>query len=139
MASQTRNEDRPHRDGAIVGAVPAQANVHIYQGALVEIDGNGRVKPAAAGGDKAYFGIALDECDNNPGTAGQRSVDVRRRGAVRMQKSGTAVVGKRAYVVDDQTVTDDDAGRSAAGIIIDADDDGVWVELGGVLLEEAYG
>ena len=138
MAAQTRNEDRPWRDGDVIGGVPAQMNVHIYQGAIVEIDAAGNVAPAAKAASKVYYGVALTECDNTGGAAAARTLDVRRRGAVRLAVTGTAVRGQVAYVADDQTVTDSDTAASPLGVIVDVEGDEVWVDLGAVLPEEAY-
>ncbi len=47
--------------------------------------------------------------------------------------SGTAVTaakrGQVCYLVDDNTVTMDSAGKSAAGVVHNVDSDGVWVEF----------
>ena len=128
MTALSDNAGRPYREGIDVADVPLQASTTVYQGSLLEIDGNGRVKPATKAQNKTYFGVARGYAKNGT-TAGEEKIDVRRKGAFHFAKSGTAVVGKKAYVVDDNTVTDVAAGATAVGLIIDADADGVWVEL----------
>lgn len=129
MTALAADVDRPVREGLVVAGVPLQAGVRVRQGSLLEIDAAGRVRPAAKGQGKTYFGVALGPADNTGGAAGALSVDVRRRATVHMAKTGTAVRGKKAYAADDNTVTDASAGATACGRIVDADDDGVWVEL----------
>ena len=138
MAAQTRNEDRPYREAVIIGGVPAQANTHVYQGSLLEIDATGHVAPATKAADKNYYGVAVSECDNNPGAAGARSMTVRRRGAVRLAKTGAAARGQIAYVEDDQTITTTSTGASPLGIVVDVEGDDVWVDLGAVAPGGAY-
>ena len=128
MTALADNAGRPYRDGIYVADVPLQASTTVYQGSLVEIDAAGRVAPAAKAEGKTYFGVAFGYAKNGS-TAGEERVDVRRKGAFYFTKTGTAVVGKKAYVADDNTVTDVAAGATACGRIIDADADGVWVEL----------
>lgn len=129
MTALSADVSRPVREGAVVAGVPLQAGAKVRQGGLLEIDGAGRVAPAAKGANKTYFGVALGPADNTGGAAGAEKVDVLRRAVVRMAKTGTAARGKKAYAADDDTVTDAPAGASSCGRIVDVDDDGVWVEL----------
>lgn len=128
MTALSENVGRPHREGLAVDNVPLQANATVYQGSLLEIDAAGRVAPATKAANKVYFGIALDGAANGA-TAGEEKVDVARPRVAHFAKTGTAVRGKKAYVADDNTVTDVAAGATAVGTIIDSDDDGVWVDL----------
>lgn len=137
MPAQTQDTSRPYRDGAIVAGVPVQAGARIYVGALVEIDADGRVAPASKAANKTYYGVCLRGADNTGGAAGAQTITVRRRGAHRFATTGTAARGKRAFVVDDQTVTDVPTAASSCGVIIDSDSGGAWVDLGAVL-QSAY-
>ena len=132
MAAQTKDTSRPWRDGEIVEAVGVQAAKAVYAGGILEIDATGHVKPATKAADKTYFGAAMTGADNSRGAAGAATVRVRRRATVLLEKSGTAVRGKAAYVVDDQTVTDVKTGASKVGQIVGDDDDGVWVDMAAV-------
>lgn len=127
MTALSKNISRTWRDGDIV-TVPVAASSNVRQGSLVEIDG-GNVKPAVKAANKVIFGVAIEPADNTSGAAAAIEVAVRRNGAHRFAKDATAVVGKDAYVVDDNTVTDKAAGSSKCGVIIDSDDDGVWVQI----------
>ena len=128
MAALTVDRATPIRDGEIVIA-PVAATARIYQGALVEIDATGHVSPATKAADKTYFGIALSPADNTGGAAGAIEVALRRKVTAHFAIDTTAVRGKDAYVVDDQTVTDVATGASKCGVIVDTDDDGAWVDL----------
>ncbi len=72
--------------------------------------------------------------DNSAGSAGALTVNVR-KGLFRFANDGSvarADIGGTAYVVDDQTVADNDGSstRSVAGTIKDVDADGVWIKIG---------
>ncbi len=126
MTALSADRDAARRDGKLfIASLVAAANV--YAGALLEVDAAGRVKPATKGADKVYLGVAQHAADNSSGSAGDQKVLVHRGEAFHFAKTGTAVIGKDAYVVDDNTVTDDSTGASKLGRIIDSDDDGVWV------------
>ncbi len=129
MAKLTANISRVHRDGRVVDNVPVAASANIRQGSILEIDNSGRVKPATKGASKKYFGVAQAAADNSSGAAGAIKVSVLRDAAVLCDKSGTAVRGKDAYVIDDNTVTDVSAAASKLGVIIDTTDEGVWVKI----------
>ena len=129
MTALTQNISRPYREGDTVSGAGVQAGAHVRQGSRLEIDGSGHVAPAVKGADKSYYGVALTEGKNTGGAAGAVTVTVRLKGAFRFAKTGTAAVGKTAYLADDDTVTDVAAGASACGRIVDADDLGVWVDL----------
>ena len=130
MSALSRDVSRPVRAGAIVAHVPVQAAAHVRMGSLLQIDGSGNVKPATKGASLTYYGVAESPADNTGGAAGAISVEsVRISGCAHFAKSGTAVRGKKAYVVDDNTVTDVATGATACGRIVDSDGDGVWVEL----------
>ena len=129
MADQTRDVSRPWRDGEFVEGVGLQAAAKVYAGSVVEIDGSGDVAKGAKAANKTYFGTAVTGGDNTGGAAGAVEIAVRRKATVHLEKTGTAVRGKAAYLADDQTVTDVAAGASKVGQIVDADDDGVWVDM----------
>lgn len=134
MAAQTRDTDRPYRGdpGQIIERVPLQAAVRIYAGAMVEIDGSGNLAPATKAASKTYFGVAITGADNTGGSAGDKTITVRRKATVHLETTGTAVRGKAAYVADDQTITDVATTASKAGLIVDTDADGAWVDMSAV-------
>jgi len=128
MTAQSESVSRPWRDGHVVEDVGVQASATIYAGALLEIDASGHVAPATKAADKTYFGAA-ETAGVGTAVAGATKIRVRRNHTVLLAKTGTAVPGKIAYVADDQTVTDVEAGASKLGLIVAAGDDGVWVDL----------
>lgn len=115
---------------------PIAANTRIWLGAMVQLDANGRMIPAATATGRKCVGRARDTYDNLGGAAGafRGAVD---SGVFRYGNSaaGDAIaqadVGNDCYVVDDQTVakTDGTGTRSVAGKIVDVDQHGVYVQL----------
>ena len=125
MGALAKNIARASRGGEVVESTLA-ASTEVFGGSLLEYNA-GKVKPAAKAANKVIAGVALAGAES--GAADTVKVPVRRRGTFHFAKSGTAVVGEVAYIVDDDTVTDVAAGSSKVGRIVDSDDDGVWVEL----------
>ena len=121
------------REGAIA-TVRLAPNTTIYQGALLQI-ANGLVSPATKGGNLRYWGIALDA--GVSGAADDVRIETRLGVTAHLATDATldtdaekrAALGAAAYVVDDQTVSTTAAGSTSAGVIVDFDDDGVWVRL----------
>ena len=129
MTALAANVSRPWREGDVV-VLPVAAAAHVRQGSYVEYDAAGRVAPAAKGtSSELYAGVAEEPCDNRTGAAGAKTVAVRRKGVFSFAKTGTAVPGKLAQLEDDNTVTDDAAGREPCGLIVAVDGDNVWVDI----------
>lgn len=129
MAAQTSDVSRSWRDGVLIDNVPLQASARVYAGSIVEIDASGNIAAGAKAVSKSYYGVAVTGGNNSSGSAGDVKITVRRKATVHLAKTGTAVRGKAAYLADDQTVTDVAAGASKVGRIVDADDDGVFVDM----------
>lgn len=116
--------------------LPVKASVKIWAGSLVVIDA-GYAKPAVTATGLLVAGAAEATVDNSTGADGAKVIAVR-RGPFKFKNSGSgdliaqADVGKLCYVVDDQTValTSDTGARSPAGMIMQVDTDGVFVEVG---------
>ncbi|MEX0732849.1 MAG: hypothetical protein WED00_05710 [Aquisalimonadaceae bacterium] len=130
------NKDRntPMQDGELV-AVPVAAGVEIFAGSLVVADATGYAAPGSEADDVTYLGRAEEHVDNADGDDGDVSVRVRRGKAFKWANSGTdpidqAGLGQTCFIEDDETVsaTDNTGARSAAGTVIQIDDDGVWVQ-----------
>ncbi|BBL70334.1 hypothetical protein [Methylogaea oryzae] len=126
------DRDTPMKDGELI-QVPVATAVHIYAGALVAANATGYATPGATSTTLTYLGRA-EENVNNTGADGAKTVKVRRRKAFKWLNSGAdavtqASLGKTCYIVDDQTVaaTNGTNTRSAAGIVVGVDSDGVWV------------
>ena len=128
MTALDRDISRHHRPGDLV-VVPVAAAARIRQGSFVEIDDDGRAIAATSGASKRYLGVATLGADNRNGAAGAIGVEVRRRGAFRFEFTGRARVGRLAYLVDDNTVTDT-AGTTVCGRIVETEGTTlVWVDI----------
>lgn len=130
----TADRNTPLKDGELI-SVPVAANTVIYTGALVAANASGLAVPGAVATTLTYLGRAEEGVNNNPGSASAKSVLVRRRKAFKWLNHGAdavtqAELGKTCYIVDDQTVakTNGSNTRSAAGIVIGVESDGVWVQ-----------
>ena len=134
MTAATANVSRPRRDGDVTRYGVA-AGAHIHQGTIVQYSTAAAAGPAttAVSGDQnIYLGVALDAADNRTGAAGDLEVDVIRAGAFYFPfRTGSKPgIGDKAYVDDNQTVSSVSASQASCGIVIDSDDDGVWVLWG---------
>lgn len=134
MTALSSNRLTPSRAGECV-ADPVAASAVIFAGAMYSLDVNGRAVPATATGKKVRA-LAVSHVDNTGGAAGALAVDGR-RGIFRFENSTTAAlaradIGAVAVVEDDQTVKKAAASGEtapAAGIVVDLDDNGVWIEI----------
>lgn len=134
MAALTQGRMTPERNGS-VRTVPVDANVKIFEGALVVLAA-GFAKPGAAATGLVAIGRAEEMVDNTGGAQGAQSVRVR-PGIFRFDNSTAAdaitaaEIGSNCYVVDDHTVAKTSATntRSVAGEVFDVDALGVWVKF----------
>lgn len=132
MSALIRDRNTYMQDAGII-AVPAAAGVKIFAGALVAADTAGDCVPGRQATDLSYLGRAEEFVDNSAGVAGARIVLVRRLQSFKWANDGTvtkAHLMKTAFIVDDQTISATDGGgtRSAAGLIVKIEWDGIWVE-----------
>lgn len=128
--AKDRNTHSRARDTIVV---PVAAATTIYAGALVAANASGNAVPGSVATTLTYLGRAEEQVVN-AGSAGDKSVTVG-RGVYKWKNSGSdpvtqASLGKACYIVDDETVaaTNGTNTRSAAGIVVGLDSDGVWVE-----------
>lgn len=131
MAQLTANRDTPARSGETVALL--QGSNVIYRGSMVAVDAAGKAVAASDTASTKVVGRAQSMQDNT-GTAysATRTIDVR-RGLFRWTNGGVftiANIGDFAYVEDDATVTTAALASNdiIAGIIVDVDADGVWVD-----------
>ena len=129
----TADRNTQMKDGELI-AVPIATAKKIFAGSLVAANATGYATPGAVAATLTYLGRAEETVDNT-GADGALSVLVRRGKAFKFANSAAdavtqASMGKVCYIEDDQTVsaTSDTNARSAAGIVIGAEDDGVWVQ-----------
>jgi hypothetical protein len=125
-----------------VGALAA--SVKVFAGAMLMRNAAGNILPAVTGTAMIGVGRAEEYVDNSTGSAGDESITFR-AGRFRYDNSAgadeitIAEIGKVCFAVDDQTVAKTDATdtRSAAGIVEDIDDHGVWVRFDEALTRTA--
>lgn len=109
------------------------AGVRIYAGSIIALNANGFAIPGKTATGLTYAGRAEESVDNAAGTDGAVSVKVHRNRAFKWANDGTVTQArllKSAFIVDDATVsaTDGTGTRSAAGLVVGIDSDGVWIE-----------
>lgn len=129
----TKDRNTQMKDADLI-PVPMAA-VKIFAGSLVAANATGYATPGAVATTLTYLGRAEETVDNTGGAAGAKTVLVRRGKAFKFANSGAdpvtqASMGKVCYIVDDETValTNGTSTRSAAGIVVGVDSDGVWVK-----------
>lgn len=128
------DRNTPARDGdyIVLGVAAAKK---LYAGALVALDASGYATPGATATTLKGLGRCEALADNSSGAAAAINATIK-RGIFRWANSSAADeiadddIGKRCYIVDDQTValTNGSGTRSVAGIIYDVDSTGVWVD-----------
>lgn len=134
MTALTADRNTPQRNGEDF-LFPVSAGKVCRAGGLAVLHG-GTAEPGATAVGLVAVGRFEATVDNTAGAAGAVSVRVR-RGCFRFGNSTgadaitLADVGSPAYIVDDATVAKTSATntRSEAGIIVDIDDSGVWINI----------
>lgn len=130
MTALSADRNTPIRDGKVY-SFPAAASAKIYKGALVVLDSSGNAKPGATATGLIAVGRAEEYVDNSAGLAAAVNVTVR-AGVFKFANSDAIAkdsIGDTAYVVDDATVAKTGTGKSPAGIIVDVESGGVWVDI----------
>lgn len=132
MTALTAPRNTPARAGDLIALLLA-ANTTIQAGSIVAISA-GYAVPGSTATSLVAVGRAEDSA--TAVAAGDAAIRVR-GGTFRFENSSTdpiaqANVGTDCYIVDDQTVaaTSGTNTRSRAGIVIEVDDEGVWVQIG---------
>lgn len=108
------------------------AAVKILAGVLVAVNASGYAVPASDTEGLKVIGKAYVTVDNSAGSAGDASVIVE-RGTFRFANSTThalaqANIGGFAYVEDDAVVAGETTNGVIAGIVLEIEDCGVWVD-----------
>ncbi len=113
----------------------AAAGGEYFTGGIGCLDGSGNVVVGSTSTGLTCLGRIVRPVDNTAGGAGDVKVKVE-PGIFRYTNGSDSITaadkGEVCYIVDDQTVhiTDGSATRSKAGVVVDVDDDGVWVAMG---------
>lgn len=127
-AALSEDRNTPQRDGKMVSLNVASGSV-IYAGSMVAVNASGLAVPASDTAGLSVIGRAEEFVDASV-TAGL-PVTVA-RGAFRWENGNSitdASIGGLAYALDDQTVkTAAVTNWIIAGVIVDVDADGVWVD-----------
>ena len=134
MVALAKDRNTPVRLGNIESH-PIKSATTIFAGSMVFVDATGFAVPGATALGLTAVGRAEQHIEND-GANGDKRVETR-RGVFRFENSGgvdeltRGDIGDTAYAVDDQTVAKTSATntRSAAGIVRDVDDHGVWIEI----------
>ena len=124
----------PMKDTEII-PVPIAASTKVEAGKIAVANANGYGAEGSTATTLTYLGRYDETVDNTGGGNGAKTALVRRGKAFKWKNSGTDAVtqarlGKTVYIEDDETVaaTDGTSTRSAAGICVGVDSDGVWVQ-----------
>ncbi|MFZ5653173.1 MAG: hypothetical protein ACOY42_02050 [Pseudomonadota bacterium] len=133
MTAATQNRNTRQRAGLARG-YPIAAGVHAYAGAIAVLNASGYCAPATTATGLVPLGRFAEEYDNTGGANGAATIEVE-RGIFQYANSASADeitaadIGKKCYLVDDQTVakTNGTNTRSIAGIVDGVDALGVWV------------
>lgn len=132
MASTT-SRSTDYRSGERL-ALPVAAATLLLLGTIACIDANGRLVPGANTDGLKIGGLVLAEADNSTGGAGAIRGNVE-RGIYRFENSATsplaaADVGTICFVEDNDTVAKTTTHRVKAGLVLEVDASGVWVDMG---------
>ena len=133
MAALTKDRKTQRREG-VSNNDPVAATALIYYGSIVVLNATGYAAPGSTATGLKARGVAQEQVDNSAGANGDKSINTE-PGKHKFANDGSitlADIENTAYIVDDQTVADNDGGatRSVAGVIKGVDSDGVWVQIG---------
>lgn len=114
MTALSADAQRASREPGI-RSYPVEAGEVIYKGAIVCVDDDGFLVPAANTAALRVVGVAEEKADNTGGADGAINVKVRSQRAFKFTATSItqAMLGDMMYVVDDNTI-DDIAGASNA-------------------------
>jgi len=124
----------PRKDGELVSY--KMGATKIEAGNLVAL-ASGYATHAADTAGHIVVGVAEETVDNSTGSAGDKSVLVRKRKAHKLKNHATnaltqALTGGSAYVADSQTVQTNAATNDiVVGKVLAVETDGVWVQIDG--------
>lgn len=111
---------------------PCAASKTFYKGAIVFLDSSGNAEPATAATGKIIAGISQEQKTST--TAAAENIEVK-AGVAFLKNSGSntltkANIGDTVYAEDDETVGSLGTSKSAVGMMVDIDTNGVWVAVG---------
>jgi hypothetical protein len=128
MSALSANVDVKKSAGDVL-SITGASGAHIYAGALVQVNSSGYAVAASGTSANRFMGVAWDELNNSSTNKKLSSVSdgglagrVFMRGVYTVTANGTPArtdIGKKAYVVDDQTVGLSAGAWCYAGRILD--------------------
>lgn len=125
-----KDRNTPQKKAELIAReIPVADTTTVYGGSLAAIDTAGKLNPAAATAGLRVQGRVVEQVVNPASGALKAKVE---KGIFRWANKAShlvtvAMVGAVCYVEDDQTVSCDNATQVVAGIVVDVDADGVWV------------
>lgn len=131
IAASTVAIDTPERAGDVL-ALPVAATTLIPAGVLVALNAAGNAVNASDAAALLVVGRSEGDADNSVGNAGDIKVVVK-RGVFRFRNSDDNAVdaddkGKPCFVESNQAVAETSTHKCKAGVVVDVDEDGVWVD-----------
>ncbi len=109
---------------------PVVATDIIYEGAAVGENGSGYARPLVAA--DPFLGFATKRVDNSTGSAGNKLVQVKTEGRIKLEISGLAITANdrpAVYASDDNTFTLTSASNSKIGWV------SRWISTGVAIVE----
>lgn len=109
-----------------LNSLPVVATDIIYEGAAVGLS-SGNARPLSAG--DTFVGFCINNVDNSTGSAGDKRVQVKTSGEIKLSISGLAAtdVGKPVYASDDDTFTLTASTNSYIGKVVRWESTGVGI------------
>ena len=129
MATLTENTPRVFGVGDILGYPVIAADI-IYEGAAVGENAAGYARPLVAG--DVFLGFAEGKVDNSSGSAGDKNIQVKSKGYVKLAISAIAITSNdrvAVYASDDNTFTLTATSNSLIGYVAQ------WLETGYAMVE----
>lgn len=129
MTALAADRNTPRQEGEFL-TLPVEAAKTIYAGAMVARNAAGNAVPASDTAGLVVLGRAEHRADNAAGAAGDKTIRIR-FGQYAWSHSGltSADIGKPTFVADDQTVALTSTNGIFAGVLINVDDEGAWVDM----------
>lgn len=131
MSAATAEINTPTRPGKTV-SLPVAAATKLFAGTLAATNAAGNLVPASDTAGLKVMGRVEETVDNSAGAAGDLRANIG-RGVYKFNNSATAAVdpddiGKAALVEDDNTVAETTTNSIKAGLILEVESDGVWID-----------
>lgn len=111
--------------------IPVKGGAELAEATMAVINGDGYAEAASASAGLLIAGCVQRYCDNRNGADGEQTVSVK-RGIFVWENDGTIKktdILKTCYIKDERTVSITADGSSAAGTILEVDEDGVTVDM----------